>query len=82
MFSEYLLSDWEADDRKYSRGNGGGRGNGCLVMVAVLGSLLTGGFFRSGFYRDQHCTLKYSRIRTTSRLKLACVRGKYTVRID
>ena len=43
MFSEYLLSDWEADDRKYSRGSGGG-GGGCLVMFAMLGSLLTAGF--------------------------------------
>ena len=49
MFSEYLLSDWEADDRKCSRGNGGGSGSGCLVMVAVLGSLLTGGFFGLAF---------------------------------
>ena len=53
MFSEYLLSDWERDDRKYSRrggGSGGGGGGGdvggvgCVLVVvfALIMSLMNG----------------------------------------
>ena len=46
MFSEYLLGDnFESGrDAGYSRSGGPDDGGGCLVMFAVLGSLLTGGF--------------------------------------
>jgi hypothetical protein len=41
MFSEYLLSDnFEKDDGGYA-GHGGGSGAGCLVLLAVMGSVLS-----------------------------------------